>query len=404
MTDVALRNAFLKGIAGLGLPLIKPAIHPGILRELDQFLGVFCYMTRAAYCPPEPNHPIGNIYVDYVHNVSINAAAFVSDGHEMIAINIGTILALWDSYLALLSNSQMMPRYGDSKGEKLSNDELASHLTREFSPGVDPRFLAHNPNDFLRVRMAQYFTWIGAMFIFCHEIGHHVKGHIEFLTAKTGGRTLYEYMTKDVPMELSTDVLKSLEFGADYVGARGSLIAWQEHLRSVHTPEDPWVLNNSLRVWVYAFASLFRILDVKPSGIKDYSWHSHPSPKVRLWQALFEVGMEVARESPDQAERYMSVVEEVTAEVDAVWDAMGLPAESFEEGSPHSPMNQVRTLNDLLIQLERSGLRDLERRRHVRVKMMLQERLRDNPKLIEDLERETGKRPDLEPHPEAPVS
>lgn len=365
------QQVFRKGIRELGPLLDRSRLNPDRLADLDQFLDYFRHMVEKAYCPPKPYHPLGDMYVDYVHNFSINAAAFKVDGVEMIAINIGTIIAIYDFFLALLSCPLTLPDAGNAKAEAVDPSVLGSYIARD----LDGNFWRFTPRDEERIRIAQYLTWIAAMFIFGHEIAHHTKGHVEFIASQTGKPTLYEYVTRGVDYSQIMRVRKCLEFGADENGAKASLGEWTELLNRM--PTSPWVIKNRTRLWVIALGAMFRFFDRKPSGIKDYSCYFYPTPLSRFWQSMIMTELAVydyAVYDYDEAKGKKFDGEAISAirELDELWERAGIYAESFApDRYRDSPPEQILELTELLVELEEKGLRALEMQRHVRIKQGL---------------------------------
>jgi hypothetical protein len=364
-----LKNIFNKGIYCLGPPLDRTKLHPDLVANLDQLLASFREMVTAARCPRRPYHPLDDLYVDYIHSLDINAVAFESEEHEMIGINIGTIIFVYDACLALLSNSLVLPEIGSTDTANTKNEDLAAYICRDFK---NDHFFKFIPKDSLRIKTAQYLTWIAAIFLFGHEIAHHTKGHVAFIKQVTGFPFLYEYIPKSLSdsYKIKMKIRKALECGADEHGAFLSFVEWQHFLNRIQPPKV--IISNYFKLWVFSLGVLFRLSERKPTGIKDYSMYPYPTPFTRLFQAMTTVNIQIGEKTPHIENSFLEGTRSAINELDYIWDATGIYTESFSNIQEDSTPDLLLSLNETLWDLEEKFLKKFEHERDERIRARLE--------------------------------
>lgn len=146
---------------------------------------------------------MGPVHFDYVENFEVNAFAFESDNLDFVGVYVGAIVTIYSFFGSLLA----YPRFLMSVGNPLAEEEWKSET-------FDPRQLYRQPKDAARRSFAHLIATIAIDFLFAHEIGHLMNGHVKFIGKRKGLPFLAEFdSTHKAPAEYLTR--QTLEMDAD---------------------------------------------------------------------------------------------------------------------------------------------------------------------------------------------
>jgi hypothetical protein len=220
-------------------------------------------LDRGVVAAP-PTYPTRGIYVDYVNNDAFNAAATQLGEQELIGIFGGTSL-LWRYWLALFADGTRWPHVWDGARD---HDNLkprsASALLIEQA----------RPTDSTRLTAALNLAWIGAIFLFAHEMAHLTHGHLHLLR-KSFGSVNYEELPFHRLSAEEAVVRRALEMDADCTAAAGSWAFLREFHSAGHLPALDNVKPSI--AWGAAIFMLFCIISAASSKVAG-EHSSHPTP------------------------------------------------------------------------------------------------------------------------------
>jgi len=158
-----------------------------------------------------------NAFFCILHESKLNALSNSLEGESVIGITVGAPLLLSDLFLGLLSHPAFVPDIGASTDECAPFDQynLPTIGGRYGLASVRlPRFI---PISQTRRGYAALLTDLALDFLFLHEMGHLVAGHIPYLQMLRGSHsaiTAFDYPIAEPPDDALTD--HAIEFDADW--------------------------------------------------------------------------------------------------------------------------------------------------------------------------------------------
>jgi hypothetical protein len=227
--------------------------------------------VRELHCPK-----MGPVHFDYVENTAINAVAFEADGHEFVGVWVGAMASIYSFFGCMLANRNLLPDIGVVSAEI------------EFEPKVDDaEWLLRIPKDPARKAYAHLLSTIAVEFLFQHELGHLMNGHVRLLNKLKGINYVVEFEARPSQVLSNLD-LQMLEMDADSfaVGQGMATVLGRLHEQGKVFPADwrQWYENprHALFTWLFSVYSLFRLLYRGPVNLDDLEAAGHPPPGIRI--------------------------------------------------------------------------------------------------------------------------
>ncbi|MEJ6981576.1 hypothetical protein WG906_14005 [Pedobacter sp. P351] len=236
------------------------------------------------------NAKLPDVFIAFIDNGVLNAAVTKNADKYFIGINIGTFFLLNDIFFRMLSNRHVLTDFGDcskeSEGNKIFNPQITD---------VDILFSAKEPSekitpkDIKRFYLAQLLSSLAMKFLFLHEYAHIIYGHLDFYIDSTKACTLVELLYSENNNDLKRIeplISQTLEMDADCFAVN---IAMQDILfitrnTSLIKEQISFFYNDlstSLRIWLFAVYSLFRLFGASTPKETDLKRLSHPPPGIR---------------------------------------------------------------------------------------------------------------------------
>lgn len=228
-----------------------------------------------------------SIHIDFSDRQTLNAAAAHRHGHDLIAINVGTVLNLTVLYESLLSHPSIFAHVGDSRNETAPFDKMVgcdwTAPLEQICALLCPRgedWSAIQPADPVRESCAQRLFHITMMFLFYHELPHIILGHIDFLKKATGDSLLTELGSVRSNPSASR---RCLEMDADIFAAEKTFGVMFVSRDKPGNPFRDMNLTERLTLWGVSLLSLFTVFGQgKRSALEDYVDATHPHPLIRF--------------------------------------------------------------------------------------------------------------------------
>jgi len=249
---------------------------------------------------------MGPVHFDYVENLELNAFAFESENHEFVGVYVGTIVTIYSFFGSLLA----YPRLLMSVGDPLAEEEWKSDT-------FDPKQLYRQPKNLARRSFAHLMASIAIDFLFAHEIGHLMNGHVKLLRMRKGVPLLAEFdLTQKTHEENLT--LQSLEMDADSFAVGQGLATAFGRARdpNIIFPPDwrQWYATPRLALfgWALAIYGFFRLFFKGAVNLDDLGSTNHPPPNIRLTMVLSTLVEFLKKTS---LEEFISQLEPIIGEV-----------------------------------------------------------------------------------------
>ncbi len=328
-------RAFTHYGGGLDLALVEPPLRQLLADWRELFQSMLAI-------PVKQDFPAGPIYLDYVDNSRINAIATASRGHELIGFFVGASGFVLHCFAALA----LVPQAFDGTGEvavPLHFTE-AAHAIRtpttrylDFAGKCDPT----------RVALAQAATTVVHFFLFAHEVGHIIFGHLLYIHKSGLNAMIVEdpgHHSQGNRVTLYERQL--LELDADMHGAVVSLNWWmriQSHWHEVAGVDAPLSVD-PFYLWAFTLGALFRFFDlfrrdpVQPA--------THPPGDVRFLNAYVRALQEVRTRVPDSEPQFTAEVGRAMRDLTRLWAELGLNAPSFSESRGPGTADALRLYLD----------------------------------------------------------
>ncbi len=224
--------------------------------------------VRMQYVPT-----MGPVHFDYIENWDVNALAFESDNHDFVGVYVGAIVTIYGFFGSLLA----YPRFLMSIGNPLAEEEWKSDI-------VDPQQLFRQPKDLARRSFAHLIATIAIVFLFAHEIGHLMNGHVKLLGTKKGMPLLAEFDPTQKTREENL-TLQRLEMDADaFAVGQGLTTALGRAGDPNHVFPPDWrqwygTSRQALFSWTLAIYGFFRLFFKGTVNLDDLDSTNHPPPE-----------------------------------------------------------------------------------------------------------------------------
>jgi hypothetical protein len=288
MSEIKTEKELKEIFEQVGCPGRGPRFDPSILRP-EQGLRTMLERHKTAaeiwLRDVRTNHvpTMGPVHFDYIENWDVNALAFERDNHDFVGIYIGAIVTIYSFFGSLLA----YPRFLMSIGNPLAEEEWKSDR-------FDPRQLYRQPKDVARRSFAHLMATLAIDFLFAHEIGHLMNGHVKLLRMKKGMPLVAEFDPTQKTLEENL-TLQTLEMDADsFAVGQGLATALGRADDPSHVFPPDWrewygTSRQALFSWTLAIYGFFRLFFKGTVNLDDLDSTSHPPPNIRLSMALTTV-------------------------------------------------------------------------------------------------------------------
>jgi hypothetical protein len=212
---------------------------------------------------------MGPVLFEYVENMKMNAFAFEDEGYEFVGVYVGVIVTVYSFVGSLLAHPGFLPSIGSPTTEEEWKSET-----------FDPRQLYRRPKDPARLSFAHLIATLAIDFLFAHEIGHLMNGHVKLL-ARRGSPLLAEF---DLTHRTSDEnlTLQTLEMDADsFAVGQGLATAFGRAGEPNHVFPPDWrqwyaTPRLALFTWTLAIYGLFRLFFAGAVDLDSLDSASHP--------------------------------------------------------------------------------------------------------------------------------
>jgi hypothetical protein len=229
------------------------------------------------------------IHFDFVHNQSINAAAFKAEGRYFIAFNTGTRYMLELIFCRMLSDAGLFDFVPSPAGEDSTLSPLKYTLRAEdmYQAGILPV----PPKTKERQSYTDMLLHHAFMFLIGHELAHITFGHVDYVLSKTGSGIISE-LGWNLPNQEAKLERQAIESAADMRSIYNA-ISSADLLHKAPMPDEPaWIdtrrsVKDLLFDWSFAINTACRIfgdLVVEESALPESSYP--PWPLRRLMMEL----------------------------------------------------------------------------------------------------------------------
>lgn len=312
---------FNETFVAYGGRLKRDECDPELVKILEDWLGFFRNIISEGQKGKE--FITGDIIIDYVGNPSVNAIATQSGRQEYVGLFLGATMFLYDAFAVLVTQPNVFEGSGHSSAVP-AKETIKKLLTRPHPH----RFLdVGDTLDQTRWKLAQSATMITQFFLFGHEVGHLIYGHLRYLMAQSSANELVEFPAAALDSNAS-QIRRVLEFDADMHGSIVSLNWWGR--LSEQSDQDLRFGQSTFYMWGFSLGIMFRLMDQFTTQPSVETSSTHPMPDIRFAHC-FVCGLEeVMKRFPDRVEEFKVEVERASTDLQRLWDTFDLPAPSFE--------------------------------------------------------------------------
>jgi hypothetical protein len=271
-----------------GCPRRGRRFDPSILRPEQGLRTMLERHKRAAeiwlqYVRTQHVPTMGPVHFDYIENGDVNAFASEWDNYDFVGVYVGAIVTIYSFFGSLLA----YPRFLMSIGNPLAEEEWKSET-------FDPKQLYRQPKDVARRSFAHLLATIAIDFLFAHEIGHLMNGHVKLLKTRKEMPLLAEFdPTQKTPEENLTR--QTLEMDADsFAVGQGLATAFGRAGDASHVFPPDWrqwygTPTQALFSWTLAIYGFFRLFFKGTVNLDHLDSTTHPPPNIRLSMVLTTV-------------------------------------------------------------------------------------------------------------------
>jgi hypothetical protein len=232
------------------------------------------------------NPLLPSVNIDFINNDGFNAVATKVGEKYYIGINWGSSLLLYDLFQRLMSNPSVFSNIGDnSKDEvkKIYNPHITNFSTLMLASDTNEKA---GPKDLERQAHASLLTSLAIRFLFLHEYGHIVNGHVDLKGNLFNSFSISEIEKASLmfsPLNSQTIEMDADRFAAtfsiwflDMSNHRdfyGDIAAAQKACRTY--------FEMNLENLFFSIYSLFRIFTYKQYSLEELQKKSHPIEVIR---------------------------------------------------------------------------------------------------------------------------
>lgn len=241
--------------------------------ELDEFEKYMIGVVRDSYnlMIQESPKSYPEVHLGIINDYKFNAIAFKYKNNYFIGLNIGLIRIVKNFYNYLFSRNDVFKEIDTSEEQNPNIDINLSELDN-YIDTIGDLFNNYNfesiyPNSKERKNNAKYFAANAISYLFFHEYGHIVHGHLDYSIETNKNFVFFESNTKNKGSLIS----QCLEMDADSFAAT----------KTISLIKDPTFWSGSALTTGFSSVFMFQLLSTKIDNLNELSNYSHPIPAIR---------------------------------------------------------------------------------------------------------------------------
>lgn len=201
-----------------------------------------------------------NVRVCFSDNEDFNAVAYEAGSHSWINVSFECVKKIFHHALLLMGRSELLPDAGieESFDGRYRIDEFEVPEVIPFDEKYKQLVFYSGPEKPERSRVAELIAYLGIEFLLFHELGHHLGGHIRYLSDMMGISELYA-SHNELILE-NSQLYQMLETDADAIAIANLLESistkisfYSEQFLNHHTELVPHCLVIALTIVFYLF-------------------------------------------------------------------------------------------------------------------------------------------------------
>ncbi len=308
------RQALVRARGGL--------IHPGTLPPLDRETfgsarSLFRAAVTASATAPWADR-VDGLSLVFVDHPGANALALEAGARRVVVLQSGLIRRLWAVARLAVGGSRFLEDTFATPPPEAAAGRFLDEATWKAlyaAPGGDW------PKD--RAGFLYELFMYGLDFVVHHELAHHVRGHLDLLTADDGVRGVDEGLAlSDAELPEPDRLVQLIELDADINGL--DLILHGDVARGLRGWSPDQLTEHAFRLMLAAIL-VFMVLDVDHRPVSATAPGRHPAPILRaMWMTQTIVTTFAAQKLLNEAEARIEQ-EDAWAQAAEIAQAMGLP-------------------------------------------------------------------------------
>lgn len=281
-TDKEIFDSVFKKRGGR-LELDDPDIHSILKRHVQ-----YCYAIIDTMKPRYPKTP--HIYIDFIDNLSFNACVAKFKDKYFIGINFGAYVLIKDLFYKILSSKYTFKNIGNSDIESAEDVKMNIFLGEGGITFDATAYTYAVPKDKVRMEYSHVLSSIVLDYIFLHELGHILRGHVDYVLETTGVTEWAEiFHSAEIKNKIAPSFSQTLEMDADSFSINNILLlvkVFKERVKnepvSISETYKEIILNDQQYVdcMVFSLYTLFKIFGFA-NDLND-KYRSHPTPITRV--------------------------------------------------------------------------------------------------------------------------
>lgn len=154
--------------------------------------------------------------VQFSENEDFNALAYEVGDKAYTNVSIAAVMQLYHHILLLMGRGELLPEAGQEElfEGKYRIEEFEAPEICPYDNQFKQIAFYSGPDNPKRLRIAEMITLFGMEFLMFHELGHHIGGHLRFLSEKMGIQELY---AQGNSVTINPQVYQMLETDADAI-------------------------------------------------------------------------------------------------------------------------------------------------------------------------------------------
>lgn len=241
--------------------------------ELDEFEKYMLGVVKNSYEVMIEDSPESypEVYLGLINDYTFNAIAFKYKEKYFIGLNIGLIRIVKHFYNYLFSRNDVFKEIDCSEEENPSIDINLSEIDN-YIDTIGDLFNNYDfeniyPNSKKRKNNAKHFAANAVSYLFFHEYGHIVHGHLDYSIETNKNFVFFESNSKQEGNLIS----QCLEMDADSFAAT----------KTISLIKDPEFWSGSALTTGFSSVFMFQLLSTKIDNLNELSNYSHPIPTIR---------------------------------------------------------------------------------------------------------------------------
>jgi hypothetical protein len=306
-------------------------LYHKLYERITKFLEVF---SDSKECKKVLN----GLYYDFVYNPSPNAFCRKIGAEYFIGLNGGLIELIHHIVFALCSEPTFLPDIGDPQVEVSVGGEFYERgfeTKKQIASANDSLILyvPHRiPKSTSRKLLACFISELALEYVFLHELGHLMIGHLEKASDKEGNAFISELSSSDEILKRKEK--QFFEYEADGFAILFSLCRnsmapffYSEQTTSIFRIHPKEM---SYYCWYFAMCLVLRVFAQNDYTIHQYISKTHPHPQSRKlgnWMTLML--SKVVNSDPDK-DRILDLCAKADYDLSNYWKQFRIPGYNYD--------------------------------------------------------------------------